>query len=188
MSELFDIVLDPPTGELEENIAVIVAEGTFHGSGKWSLNRDGLLEIEIEGGLHAFYPDDVPWDKHRSDISKVHLGEGITSIGAYAFSHCCQLKLVKIPGTVEYIGKYAFSWCNSLTEIVISNGVDTIGNHAFSYCENLTQLYIPSCVTHIHEDAFTGCNKLKKVTMPSRFNRLFFEKHYGISKRIVTFY
>ena len=50
--------------------------------------------------------------------SSVTLPDSVTSIGDYAFEHCCtSLASVKIPTSVTSIGDRAFEYCTSLAEI-----------------------------------------------------------------------
>ena len=64
--------------------------------------------------------------------------EGITSIGAYAFSKCDFIKSIEIPNSVTSIGTNAFYNCTSLKNIKIPNSVTSIGKSTFSGCTSLT--------------------------------------------------
>jgi len=212
----------PPKSEMGEPVflGTIVAEGTIDGFGKWALDNAGLLVIDGKGKM----PD---WETHKNGdswvstapwyqrgeagaIKRVHISDGVTSIGNDAFYKCMSLTSIDIPAGVTSIRKYAFSGCSSLTSIHIPNGVTSIGydafgycssltsihipdgvtsieNWAFAWCENLTSIHIPDGVISIGEDAFSSCKSLRQVTMPQRFKRRFFKWHYGIPKSIVTF-
>lgn len=85
------------------------------------------------------------------------IGNGVTSIGNYAFYNCYNLTSVTIPSSVTSIGDYAFMYCRRLASITISDGVTSIGSWAFSGCTNLTSVTIPSSVTSIGDGAFNGC-------------------------------
>jgi hypothetical protein len=52
-----------------------------------------------------------PWYSYKSDIVKVIIEEGLTSIGSRAFTSCNNITAVTIPNSVTSIGKYAFSYC-----------------------------------------------------------------------------
>jgi hypothetical protein len=45
----------------------------------------------------------------------VEIGEGVTSIGSYAFSRCSKLTSIEIGDNVTSIGEYAFYNCGNLT-------------------------------------------------------------------------
>ncbi|MGM9972298.1 MAG: leucine-rich repeat protein, partial [Anaeroplasmataceae bacterium] len=119
-----------------------------------------LKSVTVLGGYipyGAFY--------NCTNIEEIVLGEGITSIGDYAFSGCSSLTSIDIP-SVTSIGERAFSWCSSLTSIDIPS-VTSIGERAFSWCSSLTSLEIPSSVTSIGDSAFYGCSKLTNIEIPN---------------------
>ena len=95
------------------------------------------------------------------------IGNGVTTIGNYAFSECTELsgELV-IPNGVTTIGDNAFDCCNSLTSVVIPNSVTTIGEDAFRYTR-LTSVVIPNGVTTIKDFTFQGCYELTSVVIGS---------------------
>ena len=62
-----------------------------------------------------------------------------------------------IPNGVTNIGADAFSYCNGLTGVAIPNSVTRIGVDAFNACFSLTSVTIPGSVTSIGDYAFAGC-------------------------------
>ena len=64
---------------------------------------------------------------------------------------------------VESIGRYAFARCSGLTSVAFGEGVASIGGYAFHDCTGLTSVTIPSSVTSIGEYAF-GFANLNTVT------------------------
>ncbi len=109
------------------------ATGTT-GTLTWTLYEDGLLEIIGEGAMPDYQWNAMPWYNYRSTVTSVKIGDGVTSIGNYAFSDCFGLTTITIPGSVTSIGHYAFCNCSGLTSIAIPDGVTSIGNYAFSGC------------------------------------------------------
>ena len=161
------IFKDPPKGfEMPEKKGSVIAEEGFF---RWTLDH-GLLSITGSGQMPDFRKDNdmysttAPWWRVRDKIKTVHISDGITSIGEYAFCRC-------------YF----------LTSITIPNGVTTIGAEAFSDCDSLTSVTIPNSVTTIGADAFQECLSLRHVKMPARFDKLFFRSYYGIPSKIVEF-
>jgi len=84
----------------------------------------------------------VSSDVGRFFSPNITISEGVTSIGAYAFSHCDNLTSITIPSSVTFIGIYAFSRCDNLTNITIPPSVTFIGEEAFSYCYRLTGITV----------------------------------------------
>lgn len=64
-------------------------------------------------------------------LTDVIIQDGVTEIGAGAFTSCTNLKNISIPKSVTTIGESAFENCNSINNITIPNSVETIGSNAF---------------------------------------------------------
>ena len=71
------------------------------------------------------------WENYKSDITTVVIGDGVTSIGDYAFYDCTSLTTVSIPASVTSIGDYAFYDCTRLTTVSIPASVTSVGSDAF---------------------------------------------------------
>ena len=82
--------------------------------------------------------DPTPWSS--LSFTKAVIGEGITTIGDFAFNNYTGLTSVDIPNTVTSIGKYAFSDCLGLTSVTIPSSVTTIDNGAFAICPELKEV------------------------------------------------
>lgn len=67
-------------------------------------------------------------------------GDGLTSIGDWAFSGCTNLTSVTIGNSVTSIGGGAFFECTGLTNVTICNDVTSIGESAFRRCTGLTSI------------------------------------------------
>ena len=102
----------------------------------------------------------------KTQVSKVVIPDGVTSIGNRAFSGCDNLTSVTIPNSITSIGICAFAGCTSLTSVTIPNSVTTIGNVAFGSCASLTSIVIPNSVTTIGSQTFYYCTSLTSVTIP----------------------
>ena len=123
---------------------------------KWHLTDNGVLTISGNGEMNDYsYRNRSPWSK--SDIKRIIIGDGVTTIGKYAFADCRVLTSVTIPNNVTTIGEYAFSVCSALTSVTIPNSVTKIGSGAFSNCSELTSVTIPNSVTTIGRAAFYAC-------------------------------
>lgn len=73
----------------------------------------------------------APWFAHEEDIIKIVIGEGVTTIGKWAFSDCHEVVEVSLPNTLVTIYNRAFSDCRALRSITIPNSVATIWDYAF---------------------------------------------------------
>ena len=127
-------------------------------------NSTGELTISGTGAMWNFGWDRSPFC--YTNIEKVIIKRGVTSIGEYAFQECIILEKATIPDSVTIIGSNAFCECKSLISATIPDSVTTIGSSAFSECENLTNLTIPKSVTTIGRYAFESTN-LTNVTIPN---------------------
>ena len=110
----------------------------------WTLDDNGTLTISGTGSMTNYNSSDSsPW-YNNSNVKKVIINSGVTSIGSKAFYGCSGLTSITIPNSVTSIGEYAFEYCSSLTSITIPNSVTSIGNDAFSYCKITSINYLGS--------------------------------------------
>ena len=120
---------------------------------KWLLTDDGVLSISGKGEMDDYRFS--PW--RYSGVKRIIIGDGVTTIGQFAFRGCSSLTSVTIPNSVKTINGSAFSDCSFLTSVTIPNSVTTIGKNAFSYCKSLISVTIPNSVTTIGVGAFRTC-------------------------------
>ena len=133
----------------------------------WTLDADGTLTISGTGAMKNYDYNDNPSPVYNnSNVKKVVIEDGVTSIGNSAFNECISLTSITIPDSVTSIGTYAFSGCRSLTSITIPDSVTSIGAYAFQSCSNLTSITIPDSVTSIGASAFNSCSGLTSITIP----------------------
>lgn len=94
--------------------------GTEENTVFWNLDITGTLKITGSGEmLNWTTPETVPWNEAKSEIKKIEIAEGITSIGSYAFSNCENLTTITVPDSVQHIGEYAFFNCGGLSTVDI---------------------------------------------------------------------
>ena len=148
----------------------IVAHGTCGAAGDnltWTLDSVGTLTINGTGEMEGYNEFRTPWGSYKSQIKKILIASGVTSIGSYAFKDCSNLTSITIPEGVTYIGRYAFYGCSTLTSVTIPDSVTSIGNYAFSCCSALTSVTIPNSLTSIGNYVFYCCRALTSVTIPN---------------------
>ena len=131
----------------------------------WKLDADGTLTISGTGAMKNYDYDNPSPVCNNSNVKKVVIEDGVTSIGNWAFESCSSLTSITIPNSVTSIGAYAFSNCYYLTNITIPNSVTSIENYAFRACSSLTSITIPDSVTSIGELAFYDCDRLTSITI-----------------------
>ena len=140
------------------------AYGTCGDLHRWTLSRSGTLTITGEGEMPNWQNSArTPWYTYCSDITKVVISDGVTTIGDTAFREFTALTDIIIPDSVTSIGSESFYKCGALTDIVIPDSVTSIGWWAFTGCTDLTSIVIPESVTEICYAAFSGCNALANV-------------------------
>ena len=133
----------------------------------WKLDADGTLTISGTGAMKNYDYNDNPSPVYNnSNVKKVVIEDGVTSIGNSAFNECISLTSITIPDSVTSIGAYAFQSCSNLTSITIPDSVTSIGASAFNSCSGLTSITIPDSVTSIGNFAFSYCISLTSITIP----------------------
>lgn len=133
----------------------------------------GTLTVSGSGAMADYsYTSDRPWYSNRNSIESVVINEGVTRIGASAFSQCQNIHFtsVAIPPSVTSIGDNAFRDCIYLATVNFEAGsqLTEIGMGAFNNCSKLASITIPDGVTVIREIAFEGCTTLASVTIYSK--------------------
>ena len=132
----------------------------------WKLYEDGTLNISGTGAMKDYNDDDNPSPAYKnSNVKKIVIEDGVTSIGESAFENCSSLTSVIIPDSVISIGTSAFHSCNRLTSITIPDSVTSIGNFAFEWCSGLSSITLSNNITSIGDFAFHGC-PLTSITIP----------------------
>jgi len=166
LSAILSIILLTLCFTLPATAADTMQSGTW-GTLSWELNETtGELIISGEGKMENFDGSNSPsaWRNHRASIKSVTIEDGVTSIGAYAFSACPNLMSVSISNSVTSIEHFAFAGNAGLTDLSIPNSVTRVEKNAFSDCSNLIQL--DSRIYYVDRWVI-GCmfNAVKTVTL-----------------------
>lgn len=117
--------------------------------------KDGKKVLGIEDGAFA----------NCTGVTRIHLLDGILTIGAGAFEGCTSLQSIDLPTTTVSLGDNAFKGCESLETIVLPEQLKTLGANAFEGCKSLTEITVPDTVEVIGAGAFKGCEALKEITL-----------------------
>lgn len=133
---------------------------------------DGTLKLNGTGDMYNYdlYTDyydrtriEPPWYSYRSNILKLDISKGVTTIGHYAFDGATNLKSVILPDGITQIGYRSFE-SSGLNNIVIPESVSWIRDRAFSWCCNLT-ISLPESIFRIEEKTFYYCKNIN-ITLP----------------------
>ncbi len=154
----------------------------------WSLDSAGTLTVTGFGEMSDFEISDLaPWYEQRESIKKVifiNSGDGITSIGDYAFLDCLNLTDVTPPPTLITVGDNAFNGCMGLEDFSLPESVSTIGEYAFNSCCELTKVPSDSglkSVTSVGFAAFAYCHKFTEAVFPPLLNAVPDAFYFGCS-------
>jgi len=158
----------------------ILASGTCGAQGDnltWILYDDGELAIEGNGDM-AQFNQGAPWGDYRQQITGLSIGNGVTSIGNFAFSGFTNLPKVVIPASVVDIGYCAFDHCQKLAsfEVETDNPV-YCSVDGYLYSSDMKTLIrcpgaktgtivIPNSVKYLGTDAFRTCSGQMSVIIP----------------------
>ena len=158
----------------------IVDSGTCGPNLTWELDDEGRLTISGTGDMwdYGAGPAHGPWyddsyynteddDDGNDRIKYVSIGEGVTSIGDYAFRGCDNLTAIyRMPSSVTSIGAFAFAGCDNLGLVMLSDNVTVIGACAFENCPELEIINLPSKLEEIKVGTFENCTSLTEITVP----------------------
>jgi len=133
--------------------------------------KDGVLYINGTGDMTIDfeYITQIPWYSLKNDITKIVVGEGITSISDSAFADFRKVTEVELPDSLRVIGPAAFITCTCLEKLVLPYKITKIEDGAFVNCEALASIEIPGSITEISEDAFYNCYNISIKGVPGTY-------------------
>ncbi|MCD7887489.1 MAG: leucine-rich repeat protein, partial [Clostridiales bacterium] len=206
---------DPGTGDDDEDSdgsgsgdssVTEVASGTCGDDLTWVLDSNGKLTISGTGEMTNWERiQDVPWNKYRTDITKVVINNTVTSIGGMAFRNCTNLENINLPDSIVYIGNSAFYNCTSLTKLTLPDTITKLGGQilagsgvtsinypaSLSSCgysgygpfsgSSIEEVSIPDSVTTILAYSFKGCTALTSFDVPDNVTSIGSFAFYGCS-------
>lgn len=155
------------TGSCTVSYKVVNPSGSCGTGVTWTLTSYGVLTISGSGAMTDYSSlSAIPWSSYISDITRVVIKEGVTTIGNGAFYSCNNLESVSIPVTVTSIGEEAFAESGSSTGMTVTiatgSALESIGAKAFLF-SNLKSITLPDGLTTIGINAFNYCSSLASV-------------------------
>lgn len=176
-----------------------VASGTCGSGVTWELTGTSpyyTLTISGTGAMENYTgADQTPWyeNYYYLHIKTIVIGDGVTSIGNYAFKDFSNLTDVNFSSSVNLttIGDYAFSsagyyyvdnlpitlpegllsigascfYSTRFTNVNLPSTLQTIGNEAFRDSKMKGTLTIPASVTNIGYGITSGCSAIESITV-----------------------
>lgn len=100
--------------------------------------------------------------RNNKKITAIHISKHITTIKAFTFSKCENLKMITLPNSISSIEKYAFSF-SGLTNFNFPTGITKIESYLFMGCEKLKSVTIPNNIKTIENYSFSWCTKLTSI-------------------------
>lgn len=132
--------------------------GSINDDITWKLTKDGILSIECKSDGAGEMPDynktTAPWNKYKSYIKTIQIGEGITKIGKDTFRDIDTLAAISFSSTLSIIDTYAFYNCDNITELEFPSNLVELGHSAFGSCDKLTTVSIPNDDIGMDNNAF----------------------------------
>lgn len=155
----------------------------------WELT-DGTLTISGQGDMYSYPLNEfttIPWYSRRSEIKKIVIGSGCTTIGqsafinctkateleleeglvgieAQAFKNCTRLKKVRIPDTTTYLMKSAFEKCTSLCEVSLGAQMTVLRDNEGRVIDDVDRSF--------GKGPFYGCTALVDLCVPENCGAL----------------
>ena len=114
--------------------------------------ENGILSI----GIRAFEGSSI-------EVTTDFLPDSLQSIGNYAFSHCNNVRQIKIPSGVTSIPTQCFEYCYNLTNIEFHDNVKQLGTYLFWGCSSLNNVKLPAALTALPGGCFIDCTSLEDI-------------------------
>ncbi len=123
-----------------------------------------ILTIEGQGALPDFGREyHAPWYGCRRQLVKLEIGEGITSIGEYAF-HGCAFSAFTAPASLFSVASYAFYRCDLLQVVSFpASPVLEILPNAFCRCCSLSTFSFSRGLDRLYTGALSRCPLLTRI-------------------------
>ena len=161
------------SGHTPDEPASVIASGSCGDNLTWTFTDDGVLSITGTGAMYDYGTGiDVraPWYDNHDAITSVSIGDGVTSIGSYAFYDCAAVTDFSVAGGNPWFRSvdgvlynyactvlYAYPGGRETLFFTAPASVRTIEANAFSDTVNLLGVTLPA-VTELRKSALHNCS------------------------------
>ncbi len=128
-----------------------------------------VCRITVEEGSTAFYSHDGALYRldsneliYAPNRAAMEISPDARSIGMQAFAKNTALTGINIPEGITEIGAYAFSGCSSLRQAAFPEGLKRISQGAFQDTA-LTEVTLPNTINYMGTRVFENCNALSRI-------------------------
>lgn len=118
-----------------------------------------------------------------SQLKRVVLPEGLTTISSYAFQDCGNLEVVELPSTVTELKGECFASCGLKT--IDLKYVEAIYSKCFYNCRKLSSVSFDR-VEMIYGEAFRNCYALSSVSFPNTLRHIAAKAFYDTAIRSIV--
>lgn len=107
-------------------------------------------------------------------LTEIHIPEGITIIGQYAFTECTEAKVVTFPTTLTTIRSSAFYRCYGIEDIstLEFTNLRETDDDVFLDCVKIKKVVLPETLIKLGGTSrgmvFRGCSSLSKIIIKSK--------------------
>lgn len=117
----------------------------------------------VVGGTYQLY---------RNMLSKIEIGLRVSSIDAYSFYHCYNIRTITISNSVTRTYSAICSGCYKLQALIIPRSVTTLGDNGIVECINIHCVSLPISISSIPDYTFTNCYTLQNISLPDSITSL----------------
>ncbi|MBQ8400178.1 MAG: leucine-rich repeat protein, partial [Clostridia bacterium] len=101
---------------------------------------NGMMSVTSQTAVIAASEEAYGWHSYRDKITEIVVADGITEIGARAFSHCLNLEKITFGKDVTILNMDTISYCSSLKTIVFNGKITSVGQGVVYQTENITSV------------------------------------------------
>ena len=134
---------------------------------KAETDTDGVLTVTTTpGGSPSDYCIPGNCFDGNTDITEAVIGNGVTQIGARAFSSCVNIKKVTLPSSVTRVDSYAFADCFALNSFTVYSPNFNLAFNCFSGVDSI-ELYAPISWLNYNSFNYYGANYIDFYEAPA---------------------